>query len=180
VDILHQRAQDPDRRQIFLDEGGIADEVAVWDRVWDESWRVNVLAPARLMRHAVREWLAAGRPGAVIGVGSWVTTRGTTNPGAIAYAATKAAIAAATKTVARTHARDGILDFVISPGIVAPQMSVESAARTRGTAAITAGLPMGEWVPPAEIAALAVFLAEGRARHLTGTTIDINGAAYIR
>ncbi len=165
---------------IMRQEGGIADEADVWDRVWDESWRVNVLAPARLMRHAVRDWLAAGRAGAVIGVGSWVTTRGTTNPGAIAYAATKAAIAAATKTVARTHAKDGILAYVISPGVVATQMSVESAARTGGTAAITAGLPMGEWVPPAEIAALAVFLAEGRARHLTGTTIDINGAAYIR
>jgi NAD(P)-dependent dehydrogenase (short-subunit alcohol dehydrogenase family) len=165
---------------IMRQEGGIADDAAVWDRVWDESWRVNVLAPARLMRHAVRDWLAAGRPGAVIGVGSWVTTRGTTNPGAIAYAATKAAIAAATKTVARTHAKDGILAYVISPGVVATQMSVESAARTGGVAAITAGLPMGEWVPPEEIAALAVFLAEGRARHLTGTTIDINGAAYIR
>jgi len=165
---------------IMRQEGGIADDAEVWDRVWDESWRVNVLAPARLMRHAVRDWLAAGRPGAVIGVGSWVTTRGTTNPGAIAYAATKAAIAAATKTVARTHAKDGILAYVISPGVVATQMSVESAARTGGAAAITAGLPMGEWVPPAEIAALAVFLAEGRARHLTGTTIDINGAAYIR
>jgi NAD(P)-dependent dehydrogenase (short-subunit alcohol dehydrogenase family) len=165
---------------IMRQEGGIADDAEVWDRVWDESWRVNVLAPARLMRHAVRDWLAAGRPGAVVGVGSWVTTRGTTNPGAIAYAATKAAMTAATKTVARTHAKDGILAYVISPGVVATQMSVESAARTGGTAAITAGLPMGEWVPPAEIAALAVFLAEGRARHLTGTTIDINGAAYIR
>lgn len=165
---------------IMRQEGGIADEAEVWDRVWDESWRVNVLAPARLMRHAVRDWLAAGRPGAVIGVGSWVTTRGTTNPGAIAYAATKAAISAATKTVARTHAKDGILAYVIAPGVVATQMSVESAARSGGAAAITATLPMGEWVPPHEIAALAVFLAEGRARHLTGATIDINGAAYIR
>jgi NAD(P)-dependent dehydrogenase (short-subunit alcohol dehydrogenase family) len=91
-----------------------------------------------------------------------------------------AEVVAATKTVARTHAKDGILAYVISPGVVATQMSVESAARTGGVAAITAGLPMGEWVPPEEIAALAVFLAEGRARHLTGTTIDINGAAYIR
>jgi NAD(P)-dependent dehydrogenase (short-subunit alcohol dehydrogenase family) len=39
---------------------------------------------------------------------------------------------------------------------------------------------MGEWVPPEEIGALCVFLAEGRARHLTGVTIDLNGAAYIR
>lgn len=165
---------------VMRQSGGIADDVAEWDRVWAEALDVNVLGAARLMRHAVRGWLDAGRPGAVITIGSWVSTRGTANAGAIAYAASKAAIVAATKTVARNHAADGILAYVVSPGVVDTQMSVESAARTGGVAAVTATLPMGEWVPPAEIAALCVFLAEGRARHLTGATIDINGAAYIR
>jgi NAD(P)-dependent dehydrogenase (short-subunit alcohol dehydrogenase family) len=165
---------------VMRQSGGIADPVEEWDAVWAEAMAVNVLAPARLMRHAVRGWLAAGSGGAIVGIGSWVTTRGTSNPGAIAYAASKAAIAAATKTVARNHAADGILAYVISPGVVDTQMSVESAARTGGVAAVTATLPMKEWVPPAEIAALAVFLASGRARHLTGATLDINGAAYIR
>ncbi len=165
---------------VMRQSGGIADPVEEWDAVWAEAWAVNALAPARLMRHAVRGWLAAGRGGAIVGIGSWVTTRGTSNPGAIAYAASKAAIAAATKTVARNHAAQGILAYVISPGVVDTQMSAEAAARTGGAAAVTATLPMGEWVPPEEIAALAVFLATGRARHLTGATLDINGAAYIR
>lgn len=165
---------------IMRQSGGVTDAADLWDQVWDEAWRVNVLSPARLMRLAVRDWLAEGRPGAIVGIGSWVSTRGTTNPGAIAYAATKAAIAAATKTIARNHAKDGILAYVISPGVVATQMSVDSAERTGGVAAVTAQLPMGEWVPPHEIAALAVFLATGRARHMTGATLDINGAAYIR
>lgn len=165
---------------VMRQDAGIADPLETWDSAWAEAWAVNVLAPARLMRLAVRDWLAAKRPGAVVGIGSWVSTRGPANPGAIAYAATKAAIAAATKTVARNHAKDGILAYVISPGVVNTQMSVESAARTGGVAAVTATLPMAEWVPPDEIAALAVFLAEGRARHLTGATLDINGAAYIR
>lgn len=174
VDVLVNNAA------VMRQAGGIADQAEDWDRVWDEALAVNVQAPARLMRHAVRGWLEAGRGGAVIAIGSWVTTRGTSNPGAIAYAASKAAIAAATKTVARNHAADGILAYVIAPGVVDTQMSVESAARTGGVAAVTATLPMGEWVPPSEIAALAVFLASGRARHMTGATIDINGAAYIR
>lgn len=165
---------------VMRQTGGINDAADIWDDVWDEAWRVNVLSPARLMRLAVRDWLAAGQAGAIVGVGSWVSTRGTANPGAIAYAATKAAIAAATKTVARNHAKDGILAYVISPGVVATQMSIDSAERTGGIAAVTAQLPMAEWVPPHEIAALAVFLAEGRARHMTGATLDINGAAYIR
>jgi NAD(P)-dependent dehydrogenase (short-subunit alcohol dehydrogenase family) len=165
---------------IMRQAGGISDPIDEWDAVWTEALAVNVTAPARLMRHAVRDWLEAGEKGAIIGIGSWVTTRGTSNPGAIAYAASKAAISAATKTVARNYAAQGILAYVISPGVVGTQMSVASAEKTGGVDAVTATLPMGEWVPPSDIAETAVFLATGRARHLTGATIDLNGAAYIR
>ena len=165
---------------IMRQTGGIADPIDEWDVVWAEAMTVNVYAPARLMRHAVREWLDAEEAGAIIGIGSWVTTRGTTNPGAIAYSASKAAISAATKTVARNYAAQGILAYIIAPGVVRTQMSIETAAKIGGEAAVTATLPMGEWVPPEDIAETAVFLASGRARHLTGATIDLNGAAYIR
>ncbi|MFN3145513.1 MAG: SDR family NAD(P)-dependent oxidoreductase [Paracoccaceae bacterium] len=165
---------------IMRQTGGITDPIEDWDAVWSETMQVNVHAPARLLRHAVRDWLDAGQGGALIGIGSWTSTRGTSNPRAIAYAASKAAISAATKTVARNYAGQGILAYVIAPGVVRTQMSVDSSAMTGGEAAVTATLPMGEWVPPEEIGALCVFLAEGRARHLTGATIDLNGAAYIR
>ncbi|MFL4471701.1 SDR family NAD(P)-dependent oxidoreductase [Tateyamaria armeniaca] len=165
---------------IMRQAGGIEDPIEAWDEAWTRSMAVNVHAPARLLRHAVRGWLQAETGGSVIAIGSWVTTRGTSNPGAISYAASKAAIAAATKTVARNYAAKGILAYVIAPGVVRTQMSVDSAAKTGGEAAVTATLPMGEWVPPSDIAEMAVFLAEGRARHLTGATIDLNGAAYIR
>jgi NAD(P)-dependent dehydrogenase (short-subunit alcohol dehydrogenase family) len=39
---------------------------------------------------------------------------------------------------------------------------------------------MKEWIPPAEIAELVVFLASGKVRHLSGATIDVNGASYLR
>jgi NAD(P)-dependent dehydrogenase (short-subunit alcohol dehydrogenase family) len=165
---------------IMRQTGGIDDAADDWDRVWAEAMAINTHAPARLMRHAVRDWTAAGQNGAIIVIGSWVTTRGTSNPGAIAYAASKAAIAAATKTVARNYAAKGILAYVIAPGVVRTQMSVNSAALTGGEQAVTATLPMGEWVPPEDIADLVVYLAGGTARHLTGATIDLNGAAYIR
>ncbi len=165
---------------IMRQDGGVLSPIADWDRIWIEAMAVNVHAPARLLRHAVAGWLTAGERGAIIGIGSWAASRGTANPGAIAYAASKAAIVAATKTVARNYADKGILAYVISPGVVRTRMSVDSAAKVGGEAAVTAALPMGEWVPPSDIGELAVFLAEGRARHLTGSTIDVNGAAYIR
>ncbi len=165
---------------IMRHAGGIEDPIADWEADWAEAIAVNVHAPARLMRHAVRAWLEGERAGAIIAIGSWVTTRGTSNPGAISYSASKAAIAAATKTVARNYAHKGILAYVIAPGVVRTQMSVDTAATLGGEDKVTAGLPMGEWIPPQDIAEVAAFLAEGRARHLTGATIDVNGAAYMR
>lgn len=165
---------------IMRQTGGFPDPIEEWDRVWEEALSVNVKAPARLMRHAVNAWLEGNRPGAVIGIGSWAAIRGTSNPNAIAYASSKAAITAATKTVARNYADRGILAYIIAPGVVRTQMSVDTAAMVGGEDVVTATLPMGEWVPPSEIGALAAFLAEGKARHLSGATIDINGAAHIR
>lgn len=160
--------------------GGIEDETQAWDETWDEALRVNTLAPARLMRNAVRSWLGAGTGGVLVTVSSWVTSRGSANPAGIAYAGSKAAMAAATKTVARAYAARGILAYTVAPGVVRTRMSEESAATLGGEQAVTQGLAMGEWVPPAELGELVAWLAEGRCRHLTGATIDVNGASYLR
>jgi NAD(P)-dependent dehydrogenase (short-subunit alcohol dehydrogenase family) len=164
---------------IFLNEGGIDDADEEWDRVWDVTMRVNVLAPARLLRRAVRHFRDKGG-GIAITISSWNGQRGSTNPRTIAYAASKAAIRAATQTIARGYAKDKILAYVIAPGVVRTRMSEESAASLGGEAAVTATLAMGEWVPPEEIGALVAFLATGSVRHLSGATLDVNGATYVR
>lgn len=159
--------------------GGIEDEEAAWDEVWDEALKVNVLAPVRLMRHAVRHYLQAGG-GTLITISSWAAQRGPGNPALIAYAASKGAVLSATKTIARNYASKNVLAYVIAPGVVRTRLSEQAAAAAGGEAAFTAGLAMGEWVPPSDIGSLAVFLASGTCRHLTGATLDVNGASYIR
>lgn len=164
---------------MFLIDGGIDDDEAAWDRVWDTTMRVNVLAPARLLRHAVRHFRTTGG-GGVITISSWNGQRGSTNPRAIAYAASKAAIRAATQTVARGYAKDNVLAYVVAPGVVRTRLSEQSAATLGGEQAVNATLAMEEWVPPEEIGYLVAFLATGRVRHLSGATLDVNGASYIR
>ena len=160
-------------------EGGIDDPDAVWERVWAETLQVNVRAPADLMRAAVRHYRQAGG-GIIVTVSSWVAQRGSTNPVTIAYAASKAATMAATKTIARAYARDKVLAYIIAPGVVRTRLSENFAATQGGEQAVTAGLAMGVWVPPGDIAALAAFLATGACRHLSGATLDVNGATYVR
>jgi len=152
---------------------------ARWDEDWARSLQVNVKAPADLLRAAVGHFRARGG-GVVVTLSSWAAQRGSSNPDLLAYAASKGAVKALTQTLARAHARDNVLCYLIAPGVVATRMSVDAAARQGGEAAVTAGLAMGEWVPPEEVADLVVYLASGRARHLTGATLDVNGASYVR
>jgi NAD(P)-dependent dehydrogenase (short-subunit alcohol dehydrogenase family) len=159
--------------------GGVEAEPEEWDRVWAETLQVNVLAPARLMRHAVRHFLQQGG-GTIVTVSSWVAQRGPANPALLAYSASKGAVLAATKTIARNYARQNVLAYVVAPGVVRTRLSEEAAAAAGGEDAVTATLAMGEWVPPAEVAELIAYLATGRCRHLSGATLDVNGASYIR
>ena len=160
-------------------KGGIDDPDEVWDEVWAETLQVNVQAPARLTRAALRHFRAKGG-GIVITVSSWAAQRGISNPAGAAYAASKAAIKAYTQSIARGYAKENILAYVIAPGVVRTQMSLSFAALEGGEAAVAKGLAMGEMIPPADVAAVAAFLASGASRHLTGSTIDVNGASYVR
>lgn len=160
-------------------DGGFDDPLESWDGVWQQTMQVNVLAPARLLRRAVGHFRQAGG-GIIVTISSWAAQKGVTNPATIAYGSSKAAVHAATKTIARAYAADGILAYTIAPGVVRTRLSEQFAATQGGEDHVTDTLTMHEWVPPMEIGELAAFLAAGRVRHLSGATLDINGASYIR
>lgn len=151
---------------------GIEDGEDTWDQVWDLTLRVNVLTPVRLIRHAVRHFRAAGG-GVVITIASCSAERGAQTGGAIATAASQAALRSATQTVARTHAGHGVLAYVIAPD------SDALVSSTRLEPTLTK-----HWEDRddqlAASARLAAFLAAGQVRHLTGATLDVNGATYVR
>ena len=73
-----------------------------------------------------------------------------------------------------------MLAYIVAPGVVRTRMSEDFAATQGGEALVTAGLAMGEWVPPQDIGHLVAFLATGKSRHLSGATLDVNGASYVR
>ena len=131
------------------------------------------------VQHDVNAYLDAGG-GTIVTISSWAAQKGVTNPDTIAYGASKAAIHNATQTIARAYAARGILAYVVAPGVVDTRLSRQFAQTQGGESAVTAGLAMQEWVPPAEIGELVAYLATGRVRHLSGATLDINGASYIR
>ena len=164
----------------FMDpSGGIDDSEENWDRSWALHLQVNVQAQARLMRAAVRHFRTRGG-GVIVLMSSWVAQRGVTDPKMIAYAASKGAIKAVAQSIARGYAKEGVYTYIIAPGIVRTRMSIDFAEMQGGEDAVTETLAMREWVPPEEIGELIAFLAEGGVRHLSGATLDVNGATYVR
>jgi NAD(P)-dependent dehydrogenase (short-subunit alcohol dehydrogenase family) len=150
-----------------------------WDDGWEQTLRVNLLEPVSLMREAVRHFLDTGG-GSIISLSSWAAQRGSAISSLPAYAASKAAIANVTQTIARNYAGNDVLAFVVAPGIVKTRMSEISAVARGGIDAVNAALALGEMVPPEEVARVITFLAGGTCRHLTGATLDVNGASNIR
>lgn len=65
-------------------------------------------------------------------------------------------------------------------GVERTPMSIDASEAHGGEHVATARLAMGERVPPHEIADLVTFLATGQCPHLSGATLDVNGARYVR
>jgi 3-oxoacyl-[acyl-carrier protein] reductase len=158
-------------------EAGIDDPLDAWRAAWDTTWRVNVVALADLCREAILHFRSRGG-GTIINISSRAAFRGD-SPHYMHYAASKGAVVALTKSIARGYARDGVLAYGIAPGWVATDMARQSIQMV-GLEKLVQDIPMGTMAPPQDVANVVAFLASGLAPHATGTTIDVNGASYVR
>lgn len=158
-------------------QSGVEAEWQDWAMDWQAVMQVNLLAPADLVKAAVPHFLGNGG-GRIINITSRAAHRGDA-PDYMHYAASKAALAALTKSVARGYARQGVLAFNIAPGFTRTEMA-QDWVETYGEAFATQDIPLGRMAAPEEVGALAAFLASEAPPSLTGATLDANGASYVR
>lgn len=148
---------------------------------WQEGWRSNLLlnleVPAAFCRLAIQHYQQSGE-GIVINMASRSSHRGD-DAEHLAYGAAKGGLLALTKGIARSYDTHKTLAYAVAPGWVRTDMA-EAHIATVGEAALVEPLPMKEITPPSDVAETVAFLASGRARHATGSTIDITGADYVR
>lgn len=149
-----------------------------WLDAWEDTLRINLTAAAQLSRFAVRHWQERKTPGRIVHIASRAGFRGD-SPDHWHYAAAKGGMIALHKTIARAYAGDEILSFAIAPGFTDTAMAEDYLA-TRGGPALLSDIPLGRVATPEEIAAIAVFCALDAPPSMTGTTIDANGASYVR
>jgi NAD(P)-dependent dehydrogenase (short-subunit alcohol dehydrogenase family) len=149
-----------------------------WRATWRRTLQVNLLAPAELSRAAIGHFEARGG-GIIVNVASRASFRGDA-PDYANYAASKGGLIALTRTIARAYAKDRVLAYAVAPGFVRTEMAEDSFQAGIDEAQVVAEIPMGDIAPPRDVANVVAFLASGLAPHATGTTVDVNGASYVR
>lgn len=154
----------------------VDDPLSQWSDVWGRTLQVNLIASADLCREAILHFRTLGG-GTIINVASRAAFRGD-NLDAMHYAASKGGLISLTRTIARAYARENVLAYAVAPGWVHTDMA-EDYIRDHA-ADIARDIPMGAAAPPEEVANIVAFLASGLAKHMTGATLDINGASYVR
>ena len=172
------------RIDVLVNNAGIFEAVSVdaddaeWAAAWERTLRVNLVAAADLCRHAVRHFRARGEGGRIVNVSSRAAWRGD-SPDHWHYAASKAGMAAMTKTIARGYAAERIFAFAVCPGFTVTGM-VEDYLESRGGPALLADIPLGRPATTGEIAEIVRWLALDAPASATGAIVDANGASYVR
>jgi 3-oxoacyl-[acyl-carrier protein] reductase len=158
--------------QIVVNNAGIHDDAVMpgmrpeqWTRVIDVSLNgfFNVTQPL-LMPMIGKRW------GRIINLSSLAAVMG--NRGQVNYAAAKAGLHGATKSLALELASRGITVNAVAPGIIVSPMTESSFPKE----VINAMVPMKRAGRPEEVADLISFLASERAAYISGQIISINGA----
>lgn len=159
----------------FVHHGSIleCDETA-----WDFSFNLNVKSMYKMIKAFLPNMLANNH-GNIINMASVASSiKGV--PNRFAYATTKAAVIGLSKSIAADFINQGIRCNVICPGTIQTPSLDERIAKQGGDVnevrkTFIARQPIGRLGTPAEIAALAVYLASDEAAYTTGAVHIIDG-----
>ncbi|WP_425258552.1 SDR family NAD(P)-dependent oxidoreductase [Rubrivivax sp. RP6-9] len=139
---------------------------AVWRRVVE----VNLIGPYLTSRHVVPRMLAGGY-GRIVNIASVAGKEG--NPNASHYSASKAALIALTKSLAKELATKNILVNAVAPAAAKTAMFDQMAQSHIDY--MLSKIPMGRFLEPAEIAAMVAWLSSEDCSFSTGAVFDITG-----
>ncbi|MDR6883368.1 3-oxoacyl-ACP reductase family protein [Bacillus sp. 3255] len=101
-------------------------------------------------------------------------------PGSSVYAASKAAVLAYSKGLAKEVAASGITVNNVSPGFIGNTMFHATFTTDAARAATINGIPLGREGTPEDVAGAVLYLVSELASYITGETIEINGGMMMR
>ena len=137
---------------------------------WADVIATNLNSFFNLTQPVVKQ-MALNRWGRVVTIAS--TSGQTGVEGQANYAAAKAGVIGASKSLAREVAKRGVTVNVVAPGFIETEM-LAAAQREQ----FLAQIPAGRFGKPEEVAAVAAFLCSEAAAYITGAVINVNGGVY--
>jgi NAD(P)-dependent dehydrogenase (short-subunit alcohol dehydrogenase family) len=138
----------------------------------DRMHHVNVRG-LLLLTTAVLPAMVARRQGSVVNVSSVSSQVGT--PRRAAYAASKGAVDALTRSLAMEFGPHGIRVNCVAPGVIVTAMWEKNRAVPGVIEQVEAQVALRRWGLPEDVADVVVFLASDAARYVTAQTIEVDG-----
>ncbi len=144
---------------------------------WEEVHRVNLTGVMLGCKYGIALMKEGG--GSIVNISSRSGIVGI--PGAAAYASSKAAVRNHTKTVALYCAEQGYgirCNSLHPAAIMTPMwdaMLGEGEQRARIIREVEAGIPLGKFGEPEDVAYAALYLAADESKYVTGTELHIDG-----
>ena len=157
--------------QILVNNAGIHDDAPLAGMT-DAQWRGVIDVSLNGFFHVTQPLLlpmARTRWGRIVNISSVAAVLG--NRGQVNYAAAKAALHGASKSLAREMGSRGITVNVIAPGVIAGQMTAELFPAEQ----LKSMVPAGRAGSVEEVGVLAAFLCSDAAGYINGQVIGIDG-----
>jgi NAD(P)-dependent dehydrogenase (short-subunit alcohol dehydrogenase family) len=174
------------RLDILVNNAGVAigpaPVLAMDDEAWRRTLEINATGTFLCCKYALPLMIEGGRGGRVINMASIAAER--PKPFVSAYAASKAAVVALTRSLAQEVAALGITVNAVLPGDVDTEMKqwglhLEAQAFGRPyddvLAAAVARIPVGRLATPEDVAHLVAYLASAEAGFVTGQAYPVTG-----
>ena len=136
----------------------------------DALLNVNVRSPIVASKAALRH---LGKGGRIITIGSYFADR-VPSPVLGVYAASKSALAAFTKALAREVGPRDVTVNLIQPGSIDTDMNPASGPTTK---TLKQFMALGRYGATDDIANAVAFLASAKAKYITGSTLTVDGGA---
>lgn len=159
--------------QVVVANAGITRDglvIRMSDADIDEVLNTNLFGAIRVARRASKAMMKA-RTGRIIFISSVVGLMG--SAGQVNYAASKAGLIGAARSLARELGSRGITTNVIAPGFVDTDMTAQLSDERRNE--IVTNVPLGRYASSSEVADVVAFIASDQAAYITGAVIPVDG-----
>lgn len=144
---------------------------------WTKIIDINLRSVLNITKPVVASMVARGNGGRVVSIASDAARGGSS--GESVYAACKAGVIAFSKTLAREHARHGIVFNCVCPGVTETGMLenfMEAAGdKEKLRTAFTRAVPLGRLGKPEDLPGAILFLSSDDASFITGQVISVSG-----